>query len=88
MALRQLDHQTIANCHPPIHLLRKLEIVCRENRGQSRRSHKFVHGPENMFGGFGIEITGRFVRQQQTRSICDGPGNGDTLLFASRKLRW
>src|SRR5580704_12197127 len=42
--------------------------------------------PHDFTSRIDIEISGRFVRQNQRRTIDQGPGNRDSLLFAARKL--
>ena len=38
--------------------------------------------------GFGIEISRRFIRQQQRGTICQRAGDGDALFFAAGQVRW
>ena len=55
-----------------------------------RRLPLRAHGQEQIhdfFAGVGVEIAGRFVRQDYFGIIHHGPGNGHPLLFAAGKFR-
>ena len=50
-----------------------------------------AEGPQVRHDGgtvFGIQFSGRFVRQDQLRLLQQGSGNGDSLLFSAGKLIW
>ena len=51
--------------------------------GKTVLSYKVLQQLKYLFRGIRIEITGRFVREQDFRIVGQGAGNGNPLLFAA-----
>jgi len=43
---------------------------------------------EDLAAGLGIEVPGRFIRQQYRRLVGQGSGDGHPLAFSTGKLGW
>ena len=43
---------------------------------------------ENALAGFGVEVAGRFVGENDCRVVGQHPGEGDALLLADAQFRW
>ncbi len=61
-------------------------IVRDQNNGASLR-RKFVKEVENALPGDGIEITGRFVGEDELGIIYQGPSDGDALTLSAGELK-
>ena len=75
---------TIFNGQDTVHIQRQLLVMrdhkgCRPGGAGDRRQM-----PKNIFRRIRIQIAGGFIRQQHTRRIGHGPGDGNTLLFTTR----
>lgn len=73
---------TIAHMDGPVGLDRNIRFV----RDQYKRDFfgvEFVKETHDRLAGARVEVSSRFVGQDQTRSIDDGAGDGDTLTFTT-----
>jgi len=77
---------SVAHVHDAFAVFGDIDFVGHDDHGDAfvvvelpQRDHDFI-------GRSGIEVAGRFVRQEQRRLIDQGAGNGDTLLLATGHL--
>ena len=57
-----------------------------ENKSDAESTLQQLEFDLHFFAKLAVERTKRFVEQQHTRSVHEGPGNGDTLLLTTRHL--
>ena len=65
---------------------RNLLIVRDEDKCLSGLTVEFGEEFEQVGTGAGIEVSGRFIGQDQGRIVCQGPGDRDPLTFSPGKL--
>ena len=58
-----------------------------DDGGEAGRAHELRQRAEHEIGRVRIEISGRFVGQQDTRRIGDRARDRDALLLAAREFR-
>ena len=63
-------------------------VVRHKDDGQAIVLVEFLEHCEDFLAGARIEVSGRFIGEQQWRMIHEGAGDGDALLLAAGKLRW
>ena len=57
-----------------------------QHQGGSGRGIDLENQPYDLLGGFRVKVAGWLVGEKNLGTIHEGPGNGDALLLASRKL--
>ena len=77
----------VAQGEDPVHMAGQLHVVRGDQGGDARGLGQIAQGFEHRLAGGRIQIAGRFVGQQQARTIGQGAGDGDALLFPARQLR-
>src|SRR5690625_387094 len=61
-------------------------IIVRDHDNRFAAFVKFVEQLENFLLGLGVEVSGRFVGEDDQRIVCEGAGNCHPLLLASGEL--
>src|SRR5262245_49747521 len=61
-------------------------IVGDQQQGGAMPPGEVEQQVDDLAAGFGVEIAGRLVSQQQPRAGCRGTGQRDALLLAARQL--
>ena len=69
-----------------IHTLGQLQIVGGDQRGKPGLADEANDFPEHGIRRLVVEVPGRFVRQQDGRTVGNGARNRHALLFAAGKL--
>ena len=69
--------------HAALHPARHFRVVGREQRGETAGPDEFDQHVGDIRGGSGVEVAGRFVREQEFRLVGDRAGNGHPLLLAA-----
>jgi len=78
-----LDELSIMEDQRAVHALGKFEIVGRDQSGQAFGANQCDERCEYASCGAAIEISGRFVGQQDARTIGQRAGDRHALLFAA-----
>ena len=80
------NHRTVLQLdHAALHLVDEVRFV----RGHDHRRPSGVDAgqqPHDVDRGAGVEVSGRFVREQHLRTIHQGASDGHALLLSSREL--
>ena len=77
--------QSVAQMHGAARVRGDVPLVRDENDGVAALV-KVLEQRHDFFAGFGIEIAGRFVRQNDRRIVHQRAGDGDALALAAGKL--
>ena len=65
-----------------------LGVVGDHHDGLVERVDRLAQQPQHLRARGAVEVAGRLVREHDGRTGDEGAGDGDTLLLATRKLRW
>ena len=61
-------------------------VVRGRDDGDALFDHEVVEQSEDRDGGGGVELAGWLIGEDQGGRVCQGPGDGDSLLLAAREF--
>jgi hypothetical protein len=76
----------IAKFENTLALIGHTRIVGDDQDGRIQTLVKFVHQPQDLRSGSGVEVSGRFVGEEDWRVDRQGAGDRDALPFTTGKL--
>ena len=80
------DHAASAQPDDAAGPARQVEVVGHGDQGRPGFLVQFKEQAFHGSGRIGVEIARRFVHEEQSRTVDEGPGHGDPLLFAPGQL--